>query len=97
MQQIRLGAFEGERLEPGCYVTYIRNVSGLHGMPSGGEIPPLLAGTGTAQVFQSGLSAGGQAIGQMPSPGVRMSFQQPLPSKPSEIAVKGAPVGNWRK
>ncbi len=59
-----------------------------------GEAPPLLAPTGAAEVFQAGMSASRQAIGQIASPGVRVPFQEALLSEPSEIAVERPTVGN---
>lgn len=81
----------------GRYVTYIRNVSGLHWDTPGRALCRFLVDIRAVQVFQSGLSARSQAIGQMASPGIWVPFQKPLPSKPFEVAVKGAPVGNWPK
>ena len=65
--------------------------------PRKGEAPPFLAPTGAAEVFQAGMSASSQAIGQIASPGVRVPFQEALLSEPSEIAVERPTVGNWFK
>jgi len=63
----------------------------------GGEAPPLLAPTGAAEVFQAGMSASRQPIGQIASPGFRVPFQEALLSEPSEIAVERPTVENWFK
>jgi len=63
-------------------------------LPRKGAAPPLLAPTGAAEVFQAGMSASRQAIGQIASPGVRVPFQEALLSEPSEIAVERPTVGN---
>ena len=62
----------------------------------GGQGSSDLAPTCAAEVFQAILSASGEAIGQIASPGVRASFQQALPLEPSEIAVERTTVGNRR-
>ena len=62
-----------------------------------GAAPPLLAPTGAAEVFQAGMSASRQPIGQIASPGFRVPFQEALLSEPSEIAVERPTVENWFK
>jgi hypothetical protein len=73
------------------YVTYIRNVRARQ-TPRDGAGRAALALTGAAQVFQTGLSPRGEAIGKMASAGVWVSFEEALTLKPSEIAVKRAAV-----
>lgn len=79
----------------GSYVTYIRNVrEAPQPPPELGETEYLaLALARTAEVFEPGLSAKGETVGQITSSGVRASFKKSLPLQSSKIAIKGASMG----